>query len=131
MRMSLINKYFPVLAFTFLLVGCTNTQTGSSLEDFSTSVTTKESRLNETANTDTAFGTCGTIEWSLSKHGVLTISGTGEIDGDELSYQIKETSDYEEHDVKELIILDGICSLNSSCFSGYNRLQKVEMADSV
>lgn len=131
--MRLTNKYFFVLTFTLFLVGCANTKTATSPKELSTAMTTPKSGLTEAddTNTDTASGGYGTIKWQLSKASTLTISGTGKINGDELSYDIKTTSIYEEHNVKELIILDGITHINSSCFSGYSRLQKVEMADSV
>lgn len=77
-------------------------------------------------------GACGTVTWTLSEDGVLSVGGTGKIDGEELSGSIAdEASVFAEVDIKKIIIMDGITELGKYCFCDHFNLETVEMADSV
>ncbi len=65
----------------------------------------------------------GNLEWDLSD-GVLTISGTGAVPAYADWYQSRA-------DVETLVIQEGITSLNTNAFSGFENLKKAVLPDTV
>ncbi len=129
-------KFRYIIPFSFFLFisGCgqeTPQPEVRNIEDTSMPIVSKEPEKTEIS------GTCGNVNWTLSKDYVLTIGGTGKIDYEELFYSIKtETSqvhwDFEDaEDVKQIVIKDGITELGRLCFHHCVLLEKVEMSDSV
>ena len=76
-----------------------------------------------------AYGTCGAegdgsnLTWTLSKEGVLTISGTGEMKDWMWSFETP-WADYLSS-IKSLVINDGVTSLGKSAFEGCTGLTSV------
>lgn len=127
-------KFRYIIPFTiFLLIsGCAQEkpQPGiKSTEETSLPVVSKEPEKTETS------GTCGNMNWTLSKDRVLTIGGTGKIDGGDLFYSIENEAGWDDddfEDVKRIIITDEITELNWRLgFDDFVNLESVEMSDSV
>ena len=72
-----------------------------------------------------ASGSCGeNLTWTLNENGVLTISGTGDME------YIGEWSAYREN-ITDVIISDGVTSIYASAFECFTVLESVTIADSV
>ena len=129
-------KFRYIIPFSFFLFisGCgqkTPQPEVRNIEETSMPIVSKEPEKTEIS------GTCGNVNWTLSKDYALTIGGTGKIDNEDLFYSInmetdEERWDYEdEGDVRRIVIKDGITELGRYCFEDCIRLKEVEMPDSV
>lgn len=127
-------KFRYIIPFTiFLLIsGCAQEkpQPGiKSTEETSLPIVSKEPEKTEIS------GTYGNMNWTLSKDRVLTIGGTGKIDGGDLFYSIENEAGWDDddfEDVKRIIITDEITELNWRLgFDDFVNLESVEMSDSV
>ena len=75
-------------------------------------------------------GQCGeNATWLLGNDGVLTISGTGEMDDYASTYSVP-WYDYKDT-IKECIIEDGITNIGSYSFNGFDKLERISIPDSV
>lgn len=86
----------------------------------------------QAADTDTAIanGTCGeNITWTLSKDGILSISGTGEMTDPDSDYGLP-WYEHREH-IISAIIEDGITTIDADAFSRCVNLVTVSIPDSV
>lgn len=83
----------------------------------------------------TTSGTCGeNLTWTYdTSTGTLTISGTGDMDNYEYISNGLYNRPWEEfrHEIKKVIISDGVTSVGESAFYKLAQLHTVEMADSV
>lgn len=84
-----------------------------------------EQQLNENEITTCAVmssGTCGTnARWTLDQNGVLTISGSGEIN----------STPWQKAEVYELIISDGITSIGKRAFSKHYNIETISLGNTV
>ena len=80
---------------------------------------------NYTDDTLIDYGTCGeNVSWTLSKAGVLTISGTGPI--------VDFATRYNDWlDVTELVVEEGLTAIPDHLFYNHHNLEKVTIAGSV
>ena len=69
-------------------------------------------------------GTSGSITWTFDSNGLLTLSGTGEID-DEGSWRFYRSS------IKSVIIEDGIEKIGENAFKSYNELSYIYIPNTV
>lgn len=77
-----------------------------------------------------ASGTCGeNLIWTLDSEGVLTISGTGNME-DYSSYESKPWSDYYAS-IQSVVILEGATTIGSWAFHGCPNLTNVKIPVSV
>lgn len=73
-------------------------------------------------------GTCGeNAKWTLSKAGVLSISGAGEM----YDYEFESAAPWEELNVKKIVIEEGITSIGEEAFLNLSSVEEVDIADSV
>lgn len=76
-----------------------------------------------------AAGVCGdSLEWTLNKEGILTISGSGEMEDWE-----KNQTAWEEYKnaVKKIIIEQGVTSIGDYAFERCENLEEIDIPDSV
>ena len=72
-------------------------------------------------------GTCGeNVTWKLDREGVLTISGTGEMECPEHTSLF-----YERTDISKVVIKDGITRICELAFEGCSNLKSVEIPNGV
>ncbi len=75
-------------------------------------------------------GQCGeNVTWVLENDGILTISGTGEMDDYVSTYSVP-WYDYKDN-IKECVIEEGIINIGSYIFNGFDKLERVSIPDSV
>lgn len=67
------------------------------------------------------------LTWTLSDEGVLTISGSGEMEG------YVYPNPFEEHkaDIKKVVIAEGVTAIGDNSFFGFENITEVDIADSV
>lgn len=127
-------KFRYIIPFTFFLLisGCAQEKPQPGIKstvETSLPIVSKEPEKTEIS------GTYGNMNWTLSKDRVLTIGGTGKIDGGDLFYSIKNEAGWDDddfEDVKRIIITDEITELNWRLgFDDFVNLESVEMSDSV
>lgn len=86
-----------------------------------------------TGGTVVASGSCGAkgdnLTWTLDDNGLLTISGTGEIDCYFIPYDVPWNSYY--GSIKYIWIKNGVTSIGANAFNGTSNLTIVEIPDSV
>ena len=74
-------------------------------------------------------GTCGSgLTWSLSNSGTLTISGTGAMTD---YYSATSSPFYNNQDILQVIIQDGVSSIGDYAFHSCNALESISIPDSV
>ena len=82
----------------------------------------------ESKNSIVDSGTCGeNVTWTLDENGVLTISGTGEME----NFGNGGSAPWDELSVLQVNIEDGITVIGSDAFAGCSNLQKVSIPNSV
>ncbi len=74
-------------------------------------------------------GTCGTLSWTLSDDGILTISGTGEME----SFDYCTTDAWRGHRsaIKKVTIQNGVMSIGECAFNGCSSLSSITIPASV
>lgn len=73
-------------------------------------------------------GSCGDeVVWTLDDNGLLTVSGTGAING----YTFLDPAPWKNSDVKEVVIGDGVTSIGTYAFEGQAGLEKVTLSSTV
>ena len=73
-------------------------------------------------------GTDGSLSWTLTDDGVLTVSGQAAMNNYSSSYPY--WNQYKE-DITALVVTEGVTSVGNHTFSGYKNLTSVTLADSV
>ena len=74
-------------------------------------------------------GTCGTLSWTLSDDGILTISGTGEME----NFDYCTTDAWRGHRsaIKKVTIQNGVMSIGECAFNGCSSLSSITIPESV
>lgn len=86
--------------------------------------------VNEREITENLSGSCGeNVIWTLDENGVLTISGTGEMEDYSSAYDMP-WCDHKEK-INEIVIENGVTKIGDYAFYGLENLVNVTIADSV
>lgn len=104
------------------------TSTVSSEVSETSSAPSEMPESTESKNSIVDSGTCGeNVTWTLDENGVLTISGTGEME----NFGNGGSAPWDELSVLQVNIEDGITVIGSDAFAGCSNLQKVSIPNSV
>ena len=125
-----------------LYVPCTSKETYRNADGWSefTDIRSIEEDCNETPDhCSTASGTCGDdMTWDLSCDGVLTISGTGEMENydnpyNNFDYTVYSIAPWREYTdlITSVIIKDGVTSIGSYAFESCQNVTYVEIPEGV
>ena len=84
------------------------------------------------SSTDTVVdsGTCGEdLTWSLDDKGVLTISGTGNME----DYTLLSKAPWSDHaqDITSIVVKDGVTSIGDNAFINCNKVEQVSLSNDV
>lgn len=81
-----------------------------------------------TASAATSSGMCGdNLTWTLDNNGTLTISGTGDM----WDWNWNDSPWFNNIDVKNVVIKNGVTSIGGNAFSGFGNLTSISIPDSV
>ena len=83
----------------------------------------------------TASGECGeNVTWTLDGDGLLTISGSGPMEDYGTSYvytRYENQAPWKDHEVKSVLITDGVTGIGSGAFAGCDLLTAVTLSKTV
>ena len=123
--------YIPLYNCTFMVTE--STVIAVALEEDSESTV-----LGDTTSEPVSSGECGeNLTWTLNENGVLTISGTGDMEnyekncvGDSCSYPNTPWKEYIE-EIKTVVIESGVTSIGDYAFESYSALTSVTIPEGV
>ena len=93
-------------------------QDGIALEDIPLEVEAPEAAANDTVTS----GTCGeNVRWTLDSDGLLTISGSGDMDNDTYFFYYPG--------IRRVVVEPGVTSIGMNAFNGCDSLESVSLPD--
>lgn len=99
--------------------------------EYSTKSATFVVTVGEKSSTEIGSGSEGTISWSISSDGTLTVSGSGEIsDYDRTGSGVAPWASYKKS-INKIVVTDGITGIGKYAFYGLSKATEIEIAASV
>ncbi len=129
------NEFYPTYTFTgnSYKLQMNSARNGRQVycvvtDKFGNSVTTDTVTLSIEVDNTVDKGTCGeNLTWKLDDKGTLTISGTGAM----TDFEMYKSPWYNDAQIKNVIIMDGVTTIGSYAFEGCANLTSVSISNSV